>query len=579
MYADQYELEATWSNRATDDIILDSIKGKVSHEMGCIITDAIKELGCADEASMYVGLFSFILKDKAAKPIQAIATQLGHVAGKNDAIEAFEWGVSLLKLCKISGLYDLVKGTEDGTWYVIPNFVLSKVTKQKLDKLQYLPPMQVVPLDWSSHTNGGYLYERKNILLGKKFCKHDKPLAYDAINKLQKVAFCIDTETYLTEKETNRTLNKKKFLRVLNEYIDKPFHFVWRYDSRGRSYCSGYHLSIQSNEYGKALLSLYNKEPITTLDNLYIAIANHAGHDKLTWDERINWTHTNINTSIKWKEPMLGRKALRALEDAKNGKPSGYMVSADATTSGYQILAVLSGCKETALLTNCIDPTTRHDLYTKVANLMNGQLDKPVHRAVIKKCVMRHGFNSTKEPKILLSEKGLKVFYRVMKGLLPGAEEVKEIVNSCWNADADHHTWTLPDGHTAYIPVGTKEGVDVTYTDSELGEVPLRFFKQMPSDNYRSLLPNIVHSVDGYVAREMVRRCDFQMVHVHDNFLCSPDHLQDMCRIYREIMAEIAKSDLLQDILRQITGDVELTITKYSIDLDKDILGSSYMLS
>ena len=44
-------------------------------------------------------------------------------------------------------------------------------------------------------------------------------------------------------------------------------------------------------------------------------------------------------------------------------------------------------------------------------------------------------------------------------------------------------------------------------------------------------------------------------------------------------MAEIAKSDILQDILRQITGNNTLVLTKFSDDLDCDIKNSNYMLS
>jgi len=68
-------------------------------------------------------------------------------------------------------------------------------------------------------------------------------------------------------------MNKKQFLRVIDQYLGEHFYFVWRYDSRGRSYSSGYDLNLQSDEYGKALLSLHNKEAITELPNLYIAIA------------------------------------------------------------------------------------------------------------------------------------------------------------------------------------------------------------------------------------------------------------------------------------------------------------------
>ena len=44
-------------------------------------------------------------------------------------------------------------------------------------------------------------------------------------------------------------------------------------------------------------------------------------------------------------------------------------------------------------------------------------------------------------------------------------------------------------------------------------------------------------------------------------------------------MAEIAKGNIFRDILRQITGDSTMQITKASNDLDQDILNSNYMLS
>jgi ribosomal protein L35AE/L33A len=49
--------------------------------------------------------------------------------------------------------------------------------------------------------------------------------------------------------------------------------------------------------------------------------------------------------------------------------------------------------------------------------------------------------------------------------------------------------------------------------------------------------------------------------------------------MYRKIMAEIAKGDILQGILRQITGNNNLVVTKFSDNLDCDIINSNYMLS
>ena len=579
---EQYALETSWSTRITDEIILEAIQGEIPFRMELNILETITDLnrGKRSNKEIYIKMFSILLKDKTAKPIQAISTQLGHIAGIEDSARAFEWGILLAKECKDVGLYTFI--TRNGEWYVHSNFQLDKNTKRKLAKLQYLPPMKTLPVPWANNHNGGWLFETKHLVLGSRFTKHDKPLAYDVINKLQSIPWELDSDTYLHERDTNRALNKKKFLRVIKEYLGIPFHFVWRYDSRGRSYSSGYDLNLQSNEYGKALLSLHKKELITEtgLPNLYIAIANHAGKDKLTWQDRYDWTAMqkfDKIDEIAWDEPILGRKAVRALKDTEDGKPTGYVMSLDATSSGIQVMAAVSGCKKTARFVNMMDPAIRYDLYTEIASLMNMQLPKPISRKIVKQVAMTHFYNSRATPKALLSKIELGVFYNIITGLLPGAEDVMDIINQCWNPNANHHTWIMPDGHTVYVPV--VESTNGVYSDPELGDIPLRWLHQTKSDNFRSLCPNVIHSIDGYVAREMIRRCNFQLSHVHDCFVFNPNHFQDVTSTYRKIMAEIAKGDILQDILRQITGNNTLVVTKFSDNLDCDIKNSNYMLS
>jgi len=575
----QYELEVSWSTRITDEIVLEAIQGNIPVAMELHILKAITELnrGTVPHKELFIKFFSLILTDQTPKPIQAIATQLGLLAGIQDSAEAFEWGILLVKDCKEAGLYTLKQ--YDSEWYVYPNYTLNKQTKQKLARLQYLPPMKTLPLPWTNNHDGGWFWESKHLILGNRFTKHDHRLAYDVINTLQAIPWEIDTPTYLLEKQTNRVMNKKKFLRVIHEYLGIPFHFVWRYDSRGRSYSSGYDLNLQSNEYGKSLLSLHQKELVNkdAISNLSIAIANHAGQNHLSWTERVKWVATqNLNT-ITWKEPILGRKAIRALKDTVAGKPTGYVMSVDATSSGLQIMAIISGCPTTGLLVNLIEPTTRYDIYAEIAKLMNTQLKTPVPRKIVKQAAMTHYYNSKATPKALLSEKELGVFYGVIQGLLPGAESVMEAINACWNPQATAHTWVMPDGHTVSIPV--VEGVNGRYADPEFGEIPLRWYRQTTSENFRSLCPNVIHSIDGYVAREMVRRCQFQLSHIHDCFVFHPNYLSAVTQHYRQIMAEIADSHLFSEILQQLTGDSSLVFSKAVTTLSQDILKSRYMLS
>ena len=108
-----------------------------------------------------------------------------------------------------------------------------------------------------------------------------------------------------------------------------------------------------------------------------------------------------------------------------------------------------------------------------------------------------------------------------------------------------------------------------------------RFESNEPSSNYRSLAPNIIHSIDGYIVREVVRRAKelgFQVAHIHDAFCFHPNHISTVTRLYREVLAGIADSNLLSDILSEIKGEPVL-VNKFSTDLSADILKSKYALS
>jgi hypothetical protein len=194
---------------------------------------------------------------------------------------------------------------------------------------------------------------------------------------------------------------------------------------------------------------------------------------------------------------------------------------------------------------------------------------------------MTHFYNSLATPERMFNKEQLKAFYSTLDGLMPGAMEVMDAINEYWDYDNDVHQWSLPDGHVARVPVTEMSDVRIEVDELDHRTFTYRYNKQQPSDNYRSLVANIVHSVDGYVAREMVRKCHdmgIELVHIHDCFVFSPDYLQAVSQTYREVLADIADSDLLSDILSEISGG-HVEVVKLSTNLSKDILNSEYMLS
>jgi len=505
-------------------------------------------------------------------PIQNVATRLGTSLGYTDQLDAVKTGAELLAICRDQGWYTL-ELTRYGT-YVLPNLPKEALIKSNFPVFK--------PNKWRSNHNG-----EDSIILGGGMKHHNQAQSYDVLNILQDIEWCIDTEVLRYEKNPKAKHHSQRtredFNAIYNDLIGRSFYFKWRYDMRGRGFIHSYFLNFQSHEYDKALLSPRKKVITKNLNNLKIAVANEAGHDKLLFEERIAWFDAQLEKGFnteEFKHPILGRKALRAYALAEQGLPSNYMMGLDATASGLQIMAALIGCKTTAKVCNLIYSGTREDLYTLVADTMNAGLSPAdyVDRNMVKDPVMTHYYNSIKEPRKAFNDAQLQAFYNALDGICPGAVDVMDTINAFWNKRTLEHSWTLPDGHRSVVPV--IETVDKRVEVDELNHRRFAYIykKNMPSRKSTSLVPNIIHSVDAYVAREMVRRCPFDIVHIFDCFYFYPDNMDEASRIYREILADIAQSDLLADILSEISGK-NISIAKDSDDLHIDILASKYAIS
>jgi len=79
-------------------------------------------------------------------------------------------------------------------------------------------------------------------------------------------------------------------------------------------------------------------QEFTGLEYIKIDVANNAGQDKLTWNERIQWFddhHKNWQDLIQEADnKFLFIKGMRAYKDALRGKPTGFIMALDATASG-----------------------------------------------------------------------------------------------------------------------------------------------------------------------------------------------------------------------------------------------------
>lgn len=252
-------------------------------------------------------------------------------------------------------------------------------------------------------------------------------------------------------------------------------------------------------------------QTFTGREYLKIDIASNFGLEKKTWDERIAWfdqnEHQLLSLVPQAEEPALYYAGCKAWEDVQAGRPTGYMISLDATSSGLQLLAALTGDQSAAELCNVVDTGKRQDAYTAIYELMLGLIGdtSKISRDMTKDAIMTSLYGSTAVPKRVFGEGNLlDVFFYTMERATPAAWDLNQTMLSLWNPHAYSHDWVLPDNFHVKIKVKDR----VKHTVHFLNQ-PFDVYTKVnqPTPTGRSLGANTIHSIDGMIVREMVRRC------------------------------------------------------------------------
>jgi hypothetical protein len=336
-------------------------------------------------------------------------------------------------------------------------------------------------------------------------------------------------------------------------------------------------------------------QTFTGLEYLKIDAANAFGLDKKTWQERIEWFDSGNFTIADAEEEYMARKALYAYEDALNDIPTGHVMYLDATFSGAQIIACLTGCLTTARNNNLVNTGKREDGYLNAQAAMNSidGIDVKISREDMKQPTMKKFYGSRAEPIKVFGEftKEHAAFEKAMILCFPGAVDYLNDVSECWDSNAYAHTWTLPDGTIAKVKVkkgefdeatGKTHGISRKIEVDELGcSFTHRAFLNEPTDRGTTLQANIIQSIDGWIVDEMHRRADkqgFELLSIFDAFGASPMWMNNVRSNYIDIMCDLADMDLLGSILSEVTGQ-ELVMKKGIENLSDYIRESDYMLS
>lgn len=262
-------------------------------------------------------------------------------------------------------------------------------------------------------------------------------------------------------------------------------------------------------------------QEFTGREYLKIDIASNFGLDKKTWKTRIDWFdqhESDLEGMLHLaKEPALYYAGVKAWRDVCQGKPIGYMISLDATSSGLQLLAALTGDRLASKLCNVIadeDGDDRKNAYWIIYEEMLGRTGgtAQVSAEQTKQAIMTAFYSSKAMPKKVFGEGALlDTFYSTLTDMAPGAWELNESFLMMWNSTALSHDWILPDNFHVHIKVMNQVYDSVHFLGAPYD---VTYKVNAPSENGRSLGANTIHSIDGMIVREMSRRCDYSPVRV-----------------------------------------------------------------
>lgn len=250
-----------------------------------------------------------------------------------------------------------------------------------------------------------------------------------------------------------------------------------------------------------------------------IDAATQFGLDKEIYDVRLTWAKDNLfgqtpqEDLIKQAdEPELFCKALIALKDISESKPTGHVIGLDAKSSGPQILSVGLHCEIGMINTGAINSGSVPDLYTTIQSNIQGV--ENLSRKQVKSATVPYAYGSDEKPNVIFGDK-VEEFFKAYARSVPEAAWARDALVNAWNPTALAHEFMLPDGFIAYLETravkefkGTLE--DYTYTYQAKINAPI----EVGALGSKSLAANVTHGYDGFIVRELGARCNYNTVQV-----------------------------------------------------------------
>lgn len=191
---------------------------------------------------------------------------VGALAGKipmKDKWDRLQTMAEVIAVVSHTGLIRITKLGSGKSIIVDTEYQLEGIPEPLTHQIVYKAPKLVAK---------NFTDEEGSMLLGSSFNAHKGEICLDHLNRMNQVELQLNIPFLMLTKEEPKNLIdtmekqlhwdqfKKESLHKYLEIGRKTFHHIHKYDSRGRTYAVGYHVSYQGSSFKKACIQLAKGE-------------------------------------------------------------------------------------------------------------------------------------------------------------------------------------------------------------------------------------------------------------------------------------------------------------------------------
>lgn len=408
----------------------------------------------------------------------------------------------------------------------------------------------------------------------------------------------------------------------------EKIYFPVQLDFRGRCYYLSSFLNPQGSDYARALLEFADGMALTEEGLRWFRLygANLFGNDKVTHEERLDWVKVNeakIKASAldpyqcKWWQQAKERwQFLRWCKEYSDvlENPLHIVrmpVTVDCTSSGLQVLALLTRDTDLATRTNLTNSSRLYDVYTEAVkefmNSVEGQKENHVARLWLQLCpdrtltkpaVMTIPYGGTRYSTQRAAEEWVRTkkskfgevreakdvwpmvfmfaseIQKIVAKLLPRAVEcMKWMTKVAKDSASKSHSlsWVSPSGFVVVQPY--MKSKSITVKTSLAGSC--RFFMLREDSEklvdvekqYTSIAPNFIHSLDASVVHIAFSNLNFPALAIHDCYGAHANNMDCLTKNVKEAFVKVFSTNNLQLFKTSISNPNKEISTATRFDL------------